>query len=118
MCLYVISTQYPKTPLTNYFMSQRAMVFVIVNLVMCLVRLLKKKYVCLGFCTLCLLHNCCQSVRFGTRVLEHPRTRPTQERLTEKLPYAHIKLQLSNATALSSSEVSRSSYYCKNLEHA
>lgn len=110
MCVYVISTQYPKTPLTNYFMSQRAMAFVIVNLAMVWLGSLKK-YICLGFCMLCLLHNCCPSVGFGTQVLDHPRTRPAQERLTEKLPYVHTKLQLSNATALSSSEVSRTSYY-------
>lgn len=116
MCLCLISTQYPEAPLMNYFRLQRVMAFVIVNLDMCLVRLFTK-HVCLGFCTPCLLHNRCQSVGFGTQVLDHPRTKPAQEGLTEKLPYAHTKLQFSNATTLSSSEVSRTSYYTY-LEHA
>lgn len=84
MCLCLISTQYPEAPLMNYFRLQRVMAFVIVNLDMCLVRLFTK-HVCLGFCTPCLLHNRCQSVGFGTQVLDHPRTKPAQEGLTEKL---------------------------------
>lgn len=39
------------------------------------------------------------------RVLDHSKTKPTQENLTETLQYVHTKPQLSNATPLSISEV-------------
>lgn len=53
MCLYVISTQYPKTPLMNYFMSQRAIAFVIVNLAMVWLGSLKNIFAWVFACSAC-----------------------------------------------------------------